>query len=234
MSLRAIVLKSSMPFTKRTTFAFRSLPRLPLTPSAQHFTRPLRAHRFYTSSSKAGKQQQQTLKINSLASSPKIIEAAKTTNTEPKTSKLKELTKKYGVVGVLVYLGVGCVDLGITFGVIQLAGLDKVKALEQGALDMVYNTGEKFGLKRKPVTAQVNEPSDLSEINGDMVKVEDDTPSLASVFILAYGIHKTLLLPVRLTITAAITPAIVRKLHQMGWARYFPRLLGATSTPKKL
>ncbi|OBZ83291.1 hypothetical protein A0J61_08657 [Choanephora cucurbitarum] len=168
--------------------------------------------RFYTTPV----QKQEAIKINQLTSSPSLIEAAKSGQ---KTSKLKELTKKYGAVGVLVYLGVGCVDLGITFGVIQLAGLDKVKAVEKGVMDVVYSTGEKIGYKRKETAEVVDQPTDTP-------------PSLASVFLLAYGIHKTLLLPVRLTITAAITPAVVRKLHQLGWARYFPRLLGAV-TPKK-
>ncbi|CEP19345.1 hypothetical protein [Parasitella parasitica] len=186
------------------------------------------ASRYFTAS--PGKpqqqQQQQTSKISSMASSPSIIQAAKV-KAEPKASKLKELTKKYGAVGIIVYLGVGCVDLGITLGTIQLVGLDKVKALEKGVLDVVYNTGEKFGIKRKEKVLVASEENEV-KVDADI----NDTPSFASVLILAYGIHKTLLLPVRIGITAAITPAIVRKLHQMGWARYFPRLLAA-SAPKK-
>ncbi|KAI7904751.1 uncharacterized protein BX663DRAFT_530219 [Cokeromyces recurvatus] len=170
-----------------------------------------------------------------------IIQAAKT---EPKQSKLKELARKYGMAGIVVYLAVGCVDLGITFGVIQLAGLDKVRAIEKSVINTFYNVGERIGFEKKvderPVVvvtdgenntlltaAVANEEIDLIKNNNN------DTPSFASVFILAYGIHKTLLLPIRLGITAAITPAVVRKLHQMGWARYFPKLLGATK-PKNL
>lgn len=169
--------------------------------------------RFYTTSGK-----HQTSKISSMASSPEIIQAAKA---QPKPSKLRELTQKYGAVGVIVYLGVGVVDLGVTFGIIQLVGLDKVKALEKGVLDVVYSTGEKFGISKKPTL----------DNGSDVVLNEDDTPSFASVFILAYGIHKTLLLPIRLGVTAAITPAIVRKLHQLGWSRYLPKFLGI-SVPK--
>ncbi|KAI7891489.1 uncharacterized protein EV154DRAFT_507599 [Mucor mucedo] len=164
--------------------------------------------RFYSSSGK-----QQASEISSMASSPEIIQAAKA---QPKPSKLRELTQKYGAVGVIVYLGVGVVDLGVTFGVIQLVGLDKVKALEKGVLDVFYDTGARFGITKKPTV----------DNGSDVVMNEDDTPSFASVFILAYGIHKTLLLPVRLGITAAITPAFVRKLHQLGWARYLPKFLG--------
>jgi hypothetical protein len=210
MSFRSAAVVRNVLLGKSILPAIRPVVRAPiLRTKPMSFVKPMR---FYTS---AGKQQQSS-KISSLASSPEIIQAAKA---EPKPSKLKELTKKYGAVGILVYLGVGCVDLGVTFGIIQIAGLDKVKALEKGVLDIVYSTGEKFGISKKPAT-------------DDILIKEDEHPSLASVFILAYGIHKTLLLPVRLGVTAAITPAIVRKLHQMGWARYFPRLLGA-SVPKK-
>jgi uncharacterized membrane protein YhiD involved in acid resistance len=161
-----------------------------------------------------------------MASPPGVIQAAK--ETAPKTSKLKELTKKYGAAGVLVYLGVGMVDLGVIFGVIQVAGLDKVKSVERAVMETVYTTGAKWGITKNDPTEMMEENKQQAE---QIVKAEDEKPSLLSVFLLAYGIHKTLLLPVRLTITAAITPAVVRKLHQIGVARYFPRLFGA-SVPK--
>ncbi|KAL7312679.1 hypothetical protein PS15m_008416 [Mucor circinelloides] len=230
MSVRSISLIRNAMVGKALAPAMRPLMRSPaakIRPLQWNLaTKPNATSRFFSTARASPQQQQQhhTSKISSMASSPSIIQAAKM-KAEPKPSKLKELTKKYGAVGIIVYLGVGCVDLGVTLGVIQLVGLDKVKALERGVLDIVYNTGERFGIKRKE---DVLVTSDKSVINEN----PDDTPSFASVFILAYGIHKTLLLPVRLGITAAITPAIVRKLHQMGWARYFPRLLGATA-PKK-
>lgn len=230
MSVRSIIFIRNAMVGKGLAPAIRPLVR----PPAVARIRPLQwtmttkpnktTSRFFATAPGKPQQQQQTSKISSMASSPSIIQAAKV-KAEPKQSKLKELTKKYGAAGIIVYLGVGCVDLGVTLGVIQLVGLDKVKALERGVLDIVYNTGERFGIKRKE---DVLVTSDSSVMNDNA----DEAPSFASVFILAYGIHKTLLLPVRLGITAAITPAIVRKLHQMGWARYFPRLLGATA-PKK-
>nr|CAG8461976.1 1202_t:CDS:2 [Entrophospora candida] len=41
-------------------------------------------------------------------------------------------------------------------------------------------------------------------------------PSWTSTLVIAYGIHK-LLLPLRLGLTAAITPSVVKKLRNMGW-----------------
>jgi hypothetical protein len=219
MSMRSFTFVRNVVLGKGIVPVLRPLARV--TPGIKvkpiiNYNKPIQS-RFYTS----GKHQQAS-KISSMASSPEIIQAAKA---EPKPSKFKELTRKYGAAGIVVYLAVSCVDLGVTLGVIQLVGLDKVKVLEKGVLDAVYSTGERFGMKRKE---QVE--NKLVTVDSETIHSEDDTPSFASVFILAYGIHKTLLLPVRLGITAAITPAIVRKVHQMGWARYFPRLLG---TPKK-
>ncbi|KAI8884349.1 hypothetical protein K501DRAFT_284860 [Backusella circina FSU 941] len=119
------------------------------------------------------------------------------------------------------------VDLGVIFGVIQVSGLDKVKSVERAVLETVYTTGEKWGITKKDPEQVIKENKEEA---AQIVKKDDDEqPSLLSIFLLAYGIHKTLLLPVRLTITAAITPAVVRKLHQVGVARYFPRLFGAAA-----
>ncbi|ORX62152.1 hypothetical protein DM01DRAFT_1365445 [Hesseltinella vesiculosa] len=129
--------------------------------------------------------------------------------------KLKELVKKYGPAGVIVYLGVGAVDLGLTFAFIQVAGSDKVKKVERYALDTMDSAKAMVGWqveKRDHETAAAE---------------DDEKPSLTSVFLLAYGIHKTLFLPVRLAVTTAITPAFVRKVHSLGWAKYAPRLFPA-------
>ena len=142
---------------------------------------------------------------------PKVVEAKEKAKEKaaPKVGKLKELAQKYGAAGVIVYLGIGMVDLGLTFAGIQVLGQDKVKLLE----DKVVNTVNEWrGLPPRP-------ERDSSQ--------EKEGASLASVFVLAYGIHKTLFLPFRVTVTAAITPAFVRKIHALGWSKYAPRLFGA-------
>ncbi|KAJ8661426.1 hypothetical protein O0I10_002692 [Lichtheimia ornata] len=134
----------------------------------------------------------------------------------PKVGKLKELAQKYGAASVLVYLGIGMVDLGIAFAGIQWVGQDQVKRLE----DDVMKTVNKW-MNRTPA----QEPQQPEEDSNKQLETKEQ-PSLASVFLLAYGIHKTLFLPLRVTVTAAVTPAFVRKIHQLGWHRYAPRLFG--------
>ncbi|KAI8140467.1 hypothetical protein BJV82DRAFT_622695 [Fennellomyces sp. T-0311] len=142
------------------------------------------------------------------AIAPKVNQAKEKAKEKaaPKVGKLKELAQKYGASGIIVYLGIGMIDLGAVFAGIQVLGQDKVKQVE----DTVVNTVNEW-LGRPPRPVKEN---------------SDEKASLASVFVLAYGIHKTLFLPVRVTLTAAITPAFVRKIHALGWSKYAPRLFG--------
>ncbi|KAI7887227.1 hypothetical protein K492DRAFT_173559 [Lichtheimia hyalospora FSU 10163] len=143
----------------------------------------------------------------------------------PKVGKLKELAQKYGAASVLVYLGIGMVDLGVAFAGIQWVGQDQVKRLE----DDVMTTVNKW-LNRTPKQEEHTEQQQQQLEDSNKQLESKEQPSLASVFLLAYGIHKTLFLPVRVTVTAAITPAFVRKIHQLGWHRYAPRLFGGSAT----
>ncbi|RUS30511.1 hypothetical protein BC938DRAFT_479297 [Jimgerdemannia flammicorona] len=114
--------------------------------------------------------------------------------------KLRDLVRQYGPTGVGVYFAISAVDFGITFLAIQAAGADKVRRMEDWMFERFGNWGV-FGIKER-------------EQNLD----RGDGPSAATVLVLAYGIHKTLLLPFRLGATAAVTPWVVRRLRAMGWS----------------
>lgn len=106
--------------------------------------------------------------------------------------------KKYGAVGVGVYLALSVLDLSLTMAVISVKGADQVKKTEDYALEKVKSW---IGLEH------------TREASPD----HGEKPSLTSLFVIAYGIHKTLLLPLRLSITAAVTPAVARYLRALGW-----------------
>ncbi|KAI8093112.1 uncharacterized protein BX664DRAFT_328956 [Halteromyces radiatus] len=203
------------------------------------FRVPLYRNRFVLSSSfNTTLSRQQAFRYYSKPTLSGQQQVAETTTKPVAEGKLKQLAKKYGPAGVLVYLGIGAVDLGFTFAAIQLLGSDKVKLLEKGIKDTYQETKERFGFKTTTTTVnkteQHVETNDVSNNNNNnnnnkMDSTDDEQASLTSIFLLAYGIHKTLLLPVRLAITTAITPAVVRKIQAWGWAKYAPRLLGGTS-----
>lgn len=136
--------------------------------------------------------------------------------------KLKELTRKYGWATVVVYLIFSAVDFGVCFFLINLVGAEHVRKGQDYVLDaLVYGTP-----KRKDVLLQAGEQNGNGILGflkswREKHKLEDvenaansskssGSSSLWATAVLAYGIHKTLLLPVRLGLTAAATPAIVK------------------------
>ncbi|CEP16896.1 hypothetical protein [Parasitella parasitica] len=115
-------------------------------------------------------------------------------------SKTKQFMKKYGYVGIGVYLALGTVDLSATMALISVKGAARVKEAED------YVIG-----KAKGWVGMDHTPIEKSQIH--------EKPSLTSIFVLAYGIHKTVLLPFRLSLTAAITPAVAKRLKNWGWLK---------------
>ncbi|KAI7897104.1 uncharacterized protein EV154DRAFT_490473 [Mucor mucedo] len=123
-----------------------------------------------------------------------------TTAQPPPVSKPRQFMKKYGYVGIGVYLALGVVDLAATMGFITWKGANRVREVED------YVIG-----KAKGVLGMEHTPLDPQQVN--------EKPSLTSIFVIAYGIHKTLLLPLRLSLTAAVTPAVAKKLKSLGWVQ---------------
>jgi hypothetical protein len=123
------------------------------------------------------------------------------TGKEQPVSRTKQFMKKYGYVGIGVYLALGAVDLAATMAFISVKGANRVREVED------YVIG-----KAKGVLGMEHTPIDLD-------KMKEKKPSFTSIFVLAYGIHKTVLLPFRLSLTAAITPAIAKRLVKLGWVQ---------------
>lgn len=115
-------------------------------------------------------------------------------------SRTKQFMKKYGYVGIGVYLALGTVDLATTMAIISVKGANRVKEAED------YMIG-----KAKGWIGMEHTPLEQNQVH--------EKPSLTSIFVIAYGIHKTVLLPFRLSLTAAITPAVARRLKNWGWLK---------------
>ncbi|KAG2222860.1 hypothetical protein INT45_000475 [Circinella minor] len=122
-----------------------------------------------------------------------------------RTGKIKGFMKKYGTVGVGVYLGLSVIDLSLTMALVSYKGADKVKNMEDW---VVGNIKRWIGMKHDPD----NEEEEMKEEQHEKV-------SFTTLFVIAYGIHKTILLPVRLSLTAAITPIVARRLRELGWIK---------------
>ena len=138
--------------------------------------------------------------------------------------KFKTLMRKYGWATVVVYLLFSVVDFGIAFFAINLVGAEHVRRGQDYVLDtLVYGTKRDNELIKQG-TAEANGVLSFLKDWLDRHKEKEreqakeskkgGSSGMAATAVLAYTIHKTLFLPLRLGATAAATPAIVRWVYQ--------------------
>ncbi|SPO23745.1 uncharacterized protein UTRI_03716_B [Ustilago trichophora] len=125
----------------------------------------------------------------------------------PKASfreRLKFLTRRYGWWALGVYLAASTVDFSLTFLAIHLLGADHIRSLEA-------SLRKSIGLEARHDDPETSQDSNSGKNAG--------SSTIWTEAVLAYTIHKTLLLPVRVAFTAAVTPSFVKWLVRMGWAK---------------
>ncbi|CAG8440697.1 2151_t:CDS:1 [Ambispora leptoticha] len=149
-------------------------------------------------------------------------------------SRLKLLTRQYGASAVVVYFAISAIDLAATLILIQSGGGERVKKVEDWITETFgINTRHLHvekdhnpttptartipGQEDTTVMVTKNDATTTNMHSNDNSKHKaQQTPSWMSTLAIAYLIHK-LLLPLRLGVTAAVTPPLVRKLQSMGW-----------------
>lgn len=123
------------------------------------------------------------------------------------SQRLKHLIKTYGWYALGVYIIIGTVDLTIAFAAVNLLGAEHVSRVATSVKD--YFSGF--------IHSGTPEPG-----RDQMDSIPQTTPGgnegLYAMLVLAYTIHKTLFLPVRVGLTAALTPKLVGWLRYRGWA----------------
>jgi len=122
------------------------------------------------------------------------------------SQRLKHLIKTYGWYALGVYLIVGVFDFGVAFAGINLIGADQVSQVVASVKESVAGM----------INSKPSEPGkdELDPVTGNAVGNE----GLYAMIVLAYTVHKTLFLPVRVGLTAAFTPRLVNWLRSRGWA----------------
>jgi hypothetical protein len=155
---------------------------------------------------------------------------------EPRSfrERMRFLWKRYGWWALGVYQLASIVDISITFAAIHMLGAEHIRSLETRVREWAG-----FGKREMdddevaawPVPIEVPEsaPSNNAEatheakrvIRGEKSKKESSggNSALWAEAVLAYTIHKTLLLPFRVMLTAAVTPSFVKQMVRLGWAK---------------
>lgn len=146
-----------------------------------------------------------------------VAEQGKSGAPKPKEKGLKALVKEYGYSALGVYLGLSCIDLPICYLIVHSMGKDEIEVYENKAKQFFGFGMLEEELKKKQEIDRIHEES---EATPDVTaKKEEGSKSILSQFswtefAIAYGLHKSLIF-IRVPITAAITPGIVKVLR--GW-----------------
>jgi N-terminal acetyltransferase 2 len=120
----------------------------------------------------------------------------------PVTARLRALFKKYRLPALVVYLGLSVLDFGVAFLFVRALGTERIGHYEKVILRKVEDT---FGIKGKGTP-----PQHLEQKEGASIWTE---------IALAYTIHKTAFALVRIPLTVAVTPPLVRWFVRNGYGQ---------------
>ncbi|KAI0000459.1 hypothetical protein BJV77DRAFT_1058061 [Russula vinacea] len=124
------------------------------------------------------------------------------------SQRLKTLIKTYGWYAAGVYFAISVIDFAVAFAGINLLGADYVSSVAASAKAWVFSL----------VYTRPPEPGreEIEDVSRNVT--EGGQEGLYAMLVLAYTVHKTLFLPIRIGGTAAFTPRIVNWLRARGWA----------------
>ncbi|KAF8629171.1 hypothetical protein AX17_005756 [Amanita inopinata Kibby_2008] len=127
------------------------------------------------------------------------------------SQRLKHLVKSYGWYALGVYLILSMLDFTVAFAGINLLGAEYVARIAASVKAAVHNA-----FHSKPVEPGLDEFD--SAFAAGNARAGSGQEGLYAMLVLAYTVHKTLFLPVRVGLTAALTPRLVAWLSARGWA----------------
>ncbi|KAH8828417.1 hypothetical protein DL96DRAFT_1603170 [Flagelloscypha sp. PMI_526] len=119
------------------------------------------------------------------------------------SQRLKHLIKSYGWYALGVYIVLSVVDFSVAFAAVNLLGAEQVSVVTSNIKTFIYGF-----IHTKPP-----EPG-----KDEMETSHSSSEGLYAMLVLAYTIHKTLFFPVRVGLTAGLTPRLVNWLRTRGWA----------------
>lgn len=136
------------------------------------------------------------------------------------SGKLKELSRKYGKAAIGVYLGISLIDYAFAFLLVHQLGATRIAAYE----DSIYRKIRQWTGKEDTMTKIQQSSRDV--INSAAETIDEtfgtnyEEPRKSGIWteaVIAYGIHKALFIFIRVPVTVAITPSIVKTLVKRGW-----------------
>ncbi|KAH9949627.1 hypothetical protein B0H21DRAFT_727712 [Amylocystis lapponica] len=123
------------------------------------------------------------------------------------SQRLKHLIRSYGWYALGVYLILSALDFSVAFAAVNIIGAEHVSRIAASVKE--YFVGFLHSKPPEPGREEMDSVASHATAGGH--------EGLYAMLVLAYTVHKTLFLPVRVGLTAAITPKLVGWLGRRGW-----------------
>ncbi|CCM00406.1 uncharacterized protein FIBRA_02436 [Fibroporia radiculosa] len=123
------------------------------------------------------------------------------------SQRLKHLIKAYGWYALGVYIFLTALDFTVAFAGINLIGAEHVSRVTAAVKD--YAAGFIHSRPPEPGREEIDDITAHPGASGQ--------GDLYTMLVLAYTVHKTLFFPIRVGLTATLTPRLVRWLTARGW-----------------
>ncbi|KAI3322318.1 hypothetical protein HD806DRAFT_499760 [Xylariaceae sp. AK1471] len=158
---------------------------------------------------------------------------SKSTTQEPQSlsARLKKLSREYGWAAVGVYLSLSVLDFPFCFLLVRVVGTDRIGELEHFIVSNVkkvipesvrnrwneYRKVLKEGEQEQLGNGEISERVEMAGWGVEEAEKRNKSEaSLGTQLALAYAIHKSFIF-IRVPLTAAITPKVVKVLRSWGW-----------------
>ncbi|EDK43002.1 DUF1279 super [Lodderomyces elongisporus] len=145
-----------------------------------------------------------------------------------KPQGIKALMKEYGYPALGVYLALSFVDLPICYVLVHSMGKEKIEYYENKVKQQFGYGLSDEELQRKQEIEEIHERIEEGKDPNARANKQKEKENMQSMvgylksqfswteFLIAYGLHKSLIF-IRLPITAAITPSVVKLLRSWGF-----------------
>ncbi|RDA89094.1 hypothetical protein CP532_2290 [Ophiocordyceps camponoti-leonardi (nom. inval.)] len=156
-------------------------------------------------------------------------------------ARLKKLSKEYGWSAVGVYLALSVLDFPFCFLLVKIVGTEKIGRLEHYIVSaltsiipesMLQRWRDYRSQKKTQTTADEGEAAVVDWGVAEAQRSIEEEASLATQLALAYAIHKSFIF-IRVPLTAAVTPKVVKVLRSWGWDIGKRRLQGKRAQTKR-
>jgi len=146
---------------------------------------------------------------------------------QPKSAyaRFKLLTKKYGWYALGMYTALSSVDFTLAFLTVHALGVERIEPIfsslmyQYRSVRYGSDAATKIAIEHRAAKDEEKrkEKKEMEENGGKKKKGYWGSRTFWAEAVLAYGIHKTLLLPLRAGLTVAWTPKVVNWLARNGW-----------------